>query len=61
MQMTDHEAKAQQIALAVFNALVSAGYDDEAAFVCRPFVKSKIEAYRDWETDRKSTRLNSSH
>ena len=21
----------------------------------------KIEAYRDWETDRKSTRLNSSH
>ena len=23
--------------------------------------KSTVEAYRDWETDRKSTRLNSSH
>ena len=23
--------------------------------------KEQIEAYRDWETDRKSTRLNSSH
>lgn len=42
--MTKQEEKAQQIALAVFNALTSAGYDDAAAFVCRPFVKAKIEA-----------------
>ena len=27
-----------------------------------PFeTKEEIEEYRDWETDRKSTRLNSSH
>ena len=24
-------------------------------------VKEKVKLYRDWETDRKSTRLNSSH
>ena len=27
----------------------------------RPFDHQKKTAYRDWETDRKSTRLNSSH
>ena len=25
------------------------------------FVKGLVASYRDWETDRKSTRLNSSH
>ena len=28
--------------------------------VCTEFAQ-KLKAYRDWETDRKSTRLNSSH
>ena len=28
------------------------------AYICLP---KKQKAYRDWETDRKSTRLNSSH
>ena len=27
----------------------------------RTYVKKSLLAYRDWETDRKSTRLNSSH
>ena len=31
---------------------------DQRALLYEPFF---IEAYRDWETDRKSTRLNSSH
>ena len=26
-----------------------------------PLLKETVAAYRDWETDRKSTRLNSSH
>ena len=30
-------------------------------FCARPKFIERYEAYRDWETDRKSTRLNSSH
>ena len=28
---------------------------------CMDFIPVKMVGYRDWETDRKSTRLNSSH
>ena len=35
---------------------------DEDSAIYQRFVENKIkDAYRDWETDRKSTRLNSSH
>lgn len=42
--MTPKEAKAQEIAVVIYNTLSAAGHDDAAAFVCRPFVKAKIEA-----------------
>ena len=38
------------------NCLVWCGLNDESEML-----KNKINDYRDWETDRKSTRLNSSH
>ena len=37
-------------------------YDEEPNIKCVIYGKRwKLNSYRDWETDRKSTRLNSSH
>ena len=34
---------------------------DEKKELIKPINKEFVKVYRDWETDRKSTRLNSSH
>ena len=41
--MTPQEVKAQETLVSVSNALSSAGFDDAAAFVLRPWIKATVE------------------
>ena len=41
--------------------LYSKRYEEETNLRCQIVIDTSSAMYRDWETDRKSTRLNSSH
>ena len=41
--------------------VVSRKHDNKVAQAAHGMMRAVLHGYRDWETDRKSTRLNSSH
>ena len=51
----DLEYLSKKITCSVFGRYISVNYNGELIW------RECLDSYRDWETDRKSTRLNSSH